>query len=114
MQAHFPSVTVEYLTANFMRRLDLPLLNGILLANSFHFVREREMFWTYCISYLRPGGCVLLVEYNANHGQSWVLLLCIPSLGKPRAAAGFSRTRLLATVPSRFLREIYAALSIRK
>ena len=37
MQAQFPQTTVHYLTADFTQPLDLPLLDGIVLANALHF-----------------------------------------------------------------------------
>jgi hypothetical protein len=63
-------------------------------------------------SYLQPDGRFLIVEYNIDRGnfavpypisyRRWVEL---------SQQAGFSHTKLLATRPSRFLREIYAAAS---
>jgi ubiquinone/menaquinone biosynthesis C-methylase UbiE len=115
MRAHFPAVAVEYLTADFTRKLELPTLDGILMANSLHFVSHKGAVLEQLRSYLRPDGCLLLVEYNADHGNPWVPYpLAYPTWEKLALQHGFRQTRLLATVPSRFLREMYAALSIKE
>ncbi|EFH85073.1 class I SAM-dependent methyltransferase [Ktedonobacter racemifer] len=113
MRARFPAVAVEYIVADFTRLLNLPPLDGILLANSLHFVRHKGAVLDQLRSYLRPGGSLLLIEYNADHGNPWVPYpLSYPTWEKLAQQHGFGSTRLLATVPSRFLREMYAALSI--
>src|SRR5258708_31317187 len=38
----FPAVAVEYLRGDFTKPLDLPPLDGIVMANSLHFYREKE------------------------------------------------------------------------
>lgn len=113
MQASFPTSKVSYLTADFNRPLDLPPLDGILMANSLHFVRDKGPLLDRLCNHLRPGGRLLLVEYNADSGNVWVPHpLSYPTWAKLATAHGFSGTRLLATIPSRFLHEIYAAVSI--
>src|SRR5437660_3680682 len=37
MQVSFPAVHVEYILADFTQQIDLPLLDGIVMANSLHF-----------------------------------------------------------------------------
>ena len=44
MRTNFPTTTVEYKTADFTQRLDLPKLDGIIMANSLHFVRHKDLF----------------------------------------------------------------------
>src|SRR5260221_6039919 len=72
MQPYFPTTTVHSITADFTRKLDLPALDGIVMANSLHFVRRKEPVLQLVRSYLRPGGRLLLVEYNVDHGNMWV------------------------------------------
>jgi ubiquinone/menaquinone biosynthesis C-methylase UbiE len=112
MQTYFPSATVHFIVADFTRKLDLPALDGIVMANSLHFVRKKEPVLQLVRSYLRPGGRLLLVEYNADHGNMWVPYPLSYAIWEELAQqSGFSNTRLLATVPSRFFREIYSAAS---
>lgn len=113
MRANFPGASVEYLEADFTRKLALPPLDGVLMANSLHFVRQKGPVLELVRGYLRPGGRLLLVEYNADHGNMWVPYpLAYPTWETLARQHGFTQTRLLTTVPSRFLREIYAALSL--
>ena len=120
LRARFPSVAVTYLAADFTRPMppvgdpiDLPPLDGVVMANSLHFVRDKAPVLALVRGYLKPGGRLLLVEYNADRGNPWVPFpLSYPTWERVAAQAGFAATRLLARVPSRFLGEIYSALSL--
>jgi len=112
MALQFSGVQVTYLVADYTRPLDLPPLDGIVMANSLHFQRAKEGVLSLVRDYLKPGGQLLLVEYNSDHGNMWVPYpLSYPTWEKLATASGFVQTRLLATTPSRFLREIYSAES---
>ncbi len=112
MQARFPTVTLEQRVANFAKPLDLPQLDGSVMANSLHFQRHKEPVLQRVRGMLNPGGRLVLVEYNADKGNIWVPYpLSYPAWQTLSLANGFIETRLLATLPSRFLREIYSAVS---
>ncbi|HST04229.1 MAG TPA: class I SAM-dependent methyltransferase [Chloroflexia bacterium] len=113
MRARFPSTNVQYVRADFTKRLDLPPLDGIVMANALHFVRHKEPVLDIIRSHLKPEGRLILVEYNADSGNMWVPFpLSYPTWERLAERSGFASTRLLTTVPSRFLREIYSALSV--
>ena len=106
------SPTVHYLVADFTRPLDLPPLDGIVMANSLHFHREKEATVRSVKAYLRPEGRLILVEYNVDTGNPWVPYpLSYPTWEALARRCGFKGTRLLETVPSRFLQAIYSAVS---
>ena len=110
----FPGTALYPLHADFSRPLDLPALDGAVMANSLHFQRDKYAVLRQILTYLKPGGRLILVEYNADRGNHWVPYpLSFPTWETLATHNGFVGTRLLATRPSRFLGEIYAALCFR-
>lgn len=113
LHAKFPGVNVEYLEADFTRKMALPPLDRILMANSLYYVRHKGPVLDLIRSYLRPAGHLLLVEYDAEHGNIWVPFpLTYVAWEALVRQHGFTHICLPTTVPSRFLREIDAALSV--
>ncbi len=112
LRGAFPSVRLTPVIADFRRPLELPPLDGIVMANSLHFQRDRLAVVRLVRGYLRPAGRLVLVEYDTDHGNPWVPYpLSFRSWETLAAEAGFHETHRLASVPSRFLGSIYSALS---
>lgn len=112
MQGQFPNVALHTVVGNFERPLQLPMLDGIVMANSLHFIRDKKAMLARVRSTLKPTGKLLMVEYNADQGNVWVPHpFSYPTWQRMSRESGFGHTELLATYPSRFLREIYAAAS---
>lgn len=112
MRTRFPEVRVQYLTADFRLPLELPPLDGIVLANSLHFQRHQDKVVRGLRGYLKPGGRLLVVEYNIRRGN-FAVPHPVPYERWQELArgAGFEHTELLVRRPSRSLSEIYSAVS---
>lgn len=112
----FPSVHLTTRAADFTRPLDLPRLDGIVAANTLHFVaRDRQVEVVRALAvHLRPGGRFVVVEYDADRGNPWVPHPFRHETWVELAtAAGLVDARRIATVPSRFLGAIYSAVATR-
>ncbi|HEX6548591.1 MAG TPA: class I SAM-dependent methyltransferase [Candidatus Dormibacteraeota bacterium] len=107
-------LTLDTVEADFTRPLGLSQLDGILMANSLHFVRRKEPVLAAVHEMLRPGGTLLLVEYGSDRGNPWVPHpLSFSTWEATAEAAGFADTRLVGTRPDRHLGSMYAAASTR-
>lgn len=108
------SQNLQIIVADFSRAIDLPTLDGVLMANSLHFFRNKEKILRHISSFLKPNGMLLLVEYNVDRGNPWVPHpLSFETFRELAPRAGFSEPRLLAKHPSSFLREFYSALAYK-
>lgn len=111
---------VVTVTADFTRRVKLPdlgdeQLDGILFANSLHFVRDADAVLGRLVEAVKRGGRVVLVEYDRRTASRWVPYPLSPvSLPLLAAAAGLSPFEVTATVPSVFAGQLYAAAATKK
>jgi ubiquinone/menaquinone biosynthesis C-methylase UbiE len=113
MTRRFPTAALTTLVSDFERPLAVePGFDGLLAANSLHFVRDPAAVIDRVRPLLGPGARILIVEYDSDGGNPWV-----PhpfSYGTWQRMAdelGVLDTRLVGRVPSRFLGAIYAAAS---
>lgn len=112
IQQHNAGVTLHTIRADFTKPLSLPPLDGLVMANSLHFIRDKEPVVRKLREYLKADGRFLLVEYNVDRGNVWVPHpLSYTSWAELAECCGFSHTEFLAARPSRFLHEIYTAVS---
>ena len=114
--ARYPVVRIETVAADFTDSLELPELDGLVAANSIHFVpRDHQVEAIRKLaSCLRPGGRFVVVEYDADRGNPWVPHpFAYPSWERLAEAAGLIEARRLHRVPSRFLGAIYSAVALR-
>ncbi len=111
-----PTSSYATLNADLTGPLDLPELDGLVAANSLHYVpRDRQVAVIRALAaHLRPGGRFVVVEYDADRGNPWVPHpFSYGSWERLAESAGLTDTRRIGRVPSRFLDAIYSAESRR-
>lgn len=113
MKSQFPQAQVSYQNGDFTQSLDLPLLDGIIMANSLHYVSDKLPVLRRIMTYLKPAGHFIIIEYNTKRGNQWVPYPLTFDMWKELATkAGFAETTLLNTRPASFMTEFFSALSI--
>jgi len=114
-------VLVTAVHADFTRPLELPglergraQLDGILLANALHFVRDAERVLSGLVTQLRPEGRVVVVEYDRRAASQWVPYP-ISASRWPRLAesAGLTEPTITATRPSSYAGILYTGVATR-
>jgi SAM-dependent methyltransferase len=116
MADRFAGVALEQRVADFRDPLDLPTLDGIVMANALHFVQPDEQAAVVhrLATALRPGGRFVVVEYDTDRGNPYVPHP-FASARWPRLAeaAGLVRASEIGRVPSHWLGAIYSAVAER-
>jgi ubiquinone/menaquinone biosynthesis C-methylase UbiE len=107
----FPGVRVTHRVADFTMGLSGGPFDGVLAANSLHFVADARPLLAEIRASLAPGGRLIVVEYDAERGNPYVPHpISWSRLAGLVRDAGFASPRLLHRVPSRFLGSIYGAV----
>lgn len=110
----YGGVEIRPRVLDFTQPFDITPPDGILMANSLHFVRDKEPLLRRLFGLLPPGGRFILVEYDVDRGNHWVPYpLSFPTWSVLAERLGLEQIALLGRVPSRFLGAIYSALAVK-
>ncbi len=110
----YPEAVLHPVRSDFTRPLSLRPLDGLVMANSLHFIRRKRDVLSPLVGLLKPGGRLIIVEYNTDRDN-----LAVPhpldetGFLNLAAAVDLSDARIAAKISSTFLGEMYAGLAIR-
>ena len=66
-------VGLEIIDADFDRPLDLPELDGFVMANALHYAKDHTFALQNVLASLKPGGNFILIEYDTEiPNEPWV------------------------------------------
>ena len=113
----FNNKNIHFLQLDFVKD---PLLDvhadGILMANSLHYVKDKLLLLNKIKSNLKSTGVFLLVEYDTEASNPWVPYpISFQVASDLFRRLGFETAYKIAEMPSRFdNRKIYAAIFSRR
>lgn len=110
-------VSIVPAAGDFTEPLPLTDLDGVVMANSLHFVEHHEQARVVesVSGYLRAGGSLVLVEYDQSVGNPWVPYPVPPArFAELAREAGLSESVEIGRRRSRYgPRQMYAAVAVR-
>ena len=73
IESNFNKVVIEFIKADiFNEPLTLSNLDGVLMANSLHYMKDKSSFFKKIKKLLKPNGQVIVVEYEMEKANAWV------------------------------------------
>ena len=99
---------------DFTAPLDLPALDGALLANSLHYIayEDQATVLTSIIGRLRPQGRVILVEYENRAPNRWVPFpISLARFSELATSVGLAAPTRVGERQSRYGATMYAAFT---
>lgn len=113
-QGRREGAAVTTVHADLARPLPVPPLDGEVMANVLHFVEDAAGALALVTSRLRPGGRLVLVEYEGRRPSRWVPHPVSAARFRHLAAgAGLAPPAVVATRPSLYGGDIYVAVTTR-
>jgi ubiquinone/menaquinone biosynthesis C-methylase UbiE len=107
------AVTIRKIESDFSKdEINHGPFDGILMANSLHFIEGQSHLLSKLSKQLKPDGRIILIEYNMDKSSPWVPYpLNFAALTKLAKSVGFKSITNLGEVPSLYnSATIYSAL----
>ncbi|MDH3649073.1 MAG: class I SAM-dependent methyltransferase [Saprospiraceae bacterium] len=100
---------------DFRELLEFPKLDGIIMANSLHYVRDQDVFLQQVMSYLHDDGIFILVEYDRETSNHWVPFpVTFVDFQRLALRTGLMLPEEVGRMPSQFGKQDIYAASTRK
>ncbi|MFZ1809470.1 MAG: class I SAM-dependent methyltransferase [Cyclobacteriaceae bacterium] len=105
------NVAIEFLQADIERQpMPLKALDGIIMANTLHYIKDQAAFLKHLRSYLKDTGKLILVEYDTEHSNQWVPFPVTFEIAQALLSnAGFKDVSRIGEHPSSFRGEMIFA-----
>jgi SAM-dependent methyltransferase len=108
------SAPVVAMQGDVAKPLGLPPLDGVVLANVLHFVANPADALAGIAAQLRPGGRLVLIEYENRAPSRWVPYpVAFTRFQALAAEASLSPPQIVATRPSTYGGDLYVAVAAR-
>ena len=73
LELSFNNVAIEFIKADFVSEpLPFTRLDGVLMANSLHYIKNKSSFLERLKKLLTPNGQAIIVEYEIEKANAWV------------------------------------------
>lgn len=109
--------TIVPVHADFMQPLELPELDGILLANALHYVPagEQARVLETILDRVREGGRIVIVDYDGRTPNQWVPFpVSIARFRELATQLGLTPATVVGSVPSAYGGTMYAAYAVKR
>jgi len=111
---HEDGPAIDVVEADVAGPLDLPPLDGVVMANVLHFLADPATVLRQIARRLEPGGRIVLIEYEGRRPSRWVPYpVSAARFAELAAEAGLTPPRVVASRPSAFGGELYVAVAGR-
>lgn len=109
------SMRADFTEPSALAELGAKQLDGMLIANALHYARDAATVLSRLVMLVRPGGRVVIVEYDRRRASPWVPYplpsACLPALA---GAASLTPPVVTARRPSLFGGTLYVATADRR
>ncbi|MFT3946845.1 MAG: class I SAM-dependent methyltransferase [Agriterribacter sp.] len=108
------NISIIFQKADFEKDiLPLPLLDGIMMANALHYIKDKTAFMEKAAQYFAGNKKLLIVEYDTTSANRWVPFpVNFSNLKMLLQKSGFTRIEKQGERNSAYGGKMYAALAV--